>query len=62
MEAIHHYKSAISIVDAGTCRESTMQVAKEVDYLVCSEDLQDNIQERQSILMIQRKHVKSLKK
>ena len=38
MEAIHHYKSAISIVDAGTCRESTMQVAKEVDYLVCSED------------------------
>ena len=38
VEAIHHYKSAISIVDAGTCRESTMQVAKEVDYLVCSED------------------------
>ena len=30
VEAIHHYKSAISIVDAGTCRESTMQVAKEV--------------------------------
>ena len=51
VEAIHHYKSAISIVDAGTCRESTMQVAKEVD-----------IQERRSILMIQRKHVKSLKK
>ena len=38
VEAIHHYKSAISIVDAGTCRESTMQVAKEVDYLVCSEE------------------------
>lgn len=38
VEAIHYYKDAISIVDAGTCRESTMQVAKEVDYLVCSED------------------------
>lgn len=38
VEAIHHYKEAISVIDAGTCRESTMQVAKEVDYLVCSED------------------------
>lgn len=38
VEAIHHYKEAISIIDAGTCRESTMQIAKEVDYLVCSED------------------------
>lgn len=38
VEAIRYYKNAISIVDAGTCRESTMQVAKEVDYLVCSED------------------------
>lgn len=36
--AIRYYKNAISIVDAGTCRESTVQVAKEVDYLVCSED------------------------
>lgn len=36
--AIHAYPNAISIVDAGTCREDTLKVAKEVDYLVCSED------------------------
>ena len=36
--AIHAYPEAISVVDAGTCRESTLKVAKEVDYLVCSED------------------------
>lgn len=36
--AIKAYPNAVSIVDAGTCRESTLAVAKEVDYLVCSED------------------------
>lgn len=36
--AIHAYPQALSVVDAGTCRESTLKVAKEVDYLVCSED------------------------
>lgn len=38
VEAIRNYPDAISIIDAGTYRESTMTVAKEVDYLVCSED------------------------
>lgn len=37
-EAIKKYPHAISIADAGSYRESTMQVAKMVDYLVCSED------------------------
>lgn len=36
--AIRHYQNAVSIADAGTLRESTLKVAKEVDYLVCSED------------------------
>lgn len=36
--AIETYKEAVSVVDAGTCRESTLKVAKKVDYLVCSED------------------------
>lgn len=38
VEAIRRYQNAVSIADAGTCRESTLKVAKEVDYLVCSED------------------------
>lgn len=36
--AIAAYPDAISIVDAGSCREDTLEVAKQVDYLVCSED------------------------
>lgn len=36
--AIAAYPDAVSVVDAGTCRESTLTVAKKVDYLVCSED------------------------
>ena len=36
--AIKKYPDAISVVDAGTYRESTYQVAREVDYIVCSED------------------------
>lgn len=36
--AIAAYPNAISVVDAGTCRESTLTVARKVDYLVCSED------------------------
>lgn len=36
--AIKKYPDAISVVDAGTYRDSTYQVAKEVDYIVCSED------------------------
>ncbi len=37
MKAIKKYPNAVSIADAGGYRECTMQVAKEVDYLVCSE-------------------------
>lgn len=37
VQAIKAYPNAISIVDAGGYRECTMTVAKEVDYLVCSE-------------------------
>ena len=36
--AIEEYPSALSVLDAGTCRESTMEVAPYVDYIVCSED------------------------
>ncbi|MGI6501701.1 MAG: carbohydrate kinase family protein [Anaerostipes sp.] len=38
LQAVKKYKNAVSIVDAGTYRESTYKVAKEVDYIVCSED------------------------
>lgn len=38
IQLIEHYPKAISVVDAGTCRDSTLSVAKHVDYLVCSED------------------------
>lgn len=38
IEAIRKYPSALSVLDAGTCRESTMEVAPHVDYIVCSED------------------------
>lgn len=37
IQAIKRYPNAVSIVDAGGYRECTMMVAKEVDYLVCSE-------------------------
>lgn len=38
LDAIKAYPNAASVVDAGTCREGTLAVAKESDYLVCSED------------------------
>ncbi|MDD4371160.1 MAG: PfkB family carbohydrate kinase [Anaerostipes sp.] len=38
LQAVKKYKNAVSIIDAGTYRESTYKVAKEVDYIVCSED------------------------
>lgn len=38
LAAIQAYPQAPSMVDAGTYRPSTYAVAKEVDYLVCSED------------------------
>lgn len=38
LAAIEKYSMALSVVDAGTCRESTLEVAKASDYLVCSED------------------------
>lgn len=38
VELIKKYPKAVSIVDAGSCRDTTMNVAKNVDYLVCSED------------------------
>lgn len=37
-KAIQKYPGALSVADAGTCRESTLSVAEQVDYLVCSED------------------------
>ncbi len=36
--AIKKYPNAVSIIDAGTCRESTLAVGQYVDYLICSED------------------------
>lgn len=38
LDLIHAWPEAVSVIDAGTFRESTYAVAKEVDYLVCSED------------------------
>lgn len=38
IELIQKYPEAVSVIDAGTCRETTMNVARYVDYLVCSED------------------------
>lgn len=37
-DIIGKFPNAISVIDAGSYRESTYQVAKQVDYLVCSED------------------------
>lgn len=38
VDLIKAYPEAVSVIDAGTFRDSTYQTAKEVDYLVCSED------------------------
>lgn len=38
IELIQKYPEAVSVIDAGSCRETTMHVAEHVDYLVCSED------------------------
>lgn len=38
IELIQKYPDAVSVIDAGTCRDTTMNVAKYADYLVCSED------------------------
>lgn len=36
LDLIHAFPEAISIVDAGTMRNSTMRVAQESEYLICS--------------------------
>lgn len=38
LELIRAFPKAVSMIDAGTFRDCTFTVAKEVDYLVCSED------------------------
>lgn len=38
LELMHAFPQAVSMIDAGTFRDCTFAVAKEVDYLVCSED------------------------
>ncbi|MDU0968435.1 MAG: PfkB family carbohydrate kinase [Actinomycetaceae bacterium] len=38
MQLIADYPHAAGVVDAGTCRESTLEVARAVDHLVCSQD------------------------
>lgn len=38
IQAVRRYPDALSVLDAGTCRQSTMEVAPHVDYIVCSED------------------------
>ncbi|MFQ9514801.1 MAG: carbohydrate kinase family protein [Eubacterium sp.] len=38
VDLIQKYPDAVSMIDAGTFRETTMNVARYVDYLVCSED------------------------
>lgn len=38
IELIQKYPEAVSVIDAGSCRETTMHVAEHADYLVCSED------------------------
>ena len=38
LELMRAFPDAVSVIDAGTFRDSTYAVAKEVDYLVCSED------------------------
>lgn len=38
LELMHAFPDAVSVIDAGTFRDCTYAVAKETDYLVCSED------------------------
>ena len=38
LELMRAFPDAVSVIDAGTFRDSTYAVAREVDYLVCSED------------------------
>lgn len=38
LEALKRYPHAISMLDAGTCKEETKLLAAMVDHLVCSED------------------------
>lgn len=38
LQAIEKYPNAITILDAGSCRENTIRLAQKVDYLVCSQD------------------------
>lgn len=38
LKLMHAFPDAVSVIDAGTFRDCTFAVAKEVDYLVCSED------------------------
>lgn len=38
LHALSLYPNAISLIDAGTVRESTLTLSSKVDYLVCSQD------------------------
>lgn len=38
LSAIKQYPNAITILDAGSCRKHTIQLAQKVDYLICSQD------------------------
>lgn len=38
IELLHRFPNAISMLDAGTCREETKRLAPLVDHLVCSQD------------------------
>lgn len=38
LKLMHAFPDAVSVIDAGTFRDCTFAVAREVDYLVCSED------------------------
>lgn len=38
IKALEKYPNAVSIIDAGSCKEETKKLAKMVNYLICSED------------------------
>lgn len=38
LRALEEFPEALSLIDAGTCRKKTVELARKVDYLVCSED------------------------
>ncbi|MEG1301284.1 MAG: PfkB family carbohydrate kinase [Erysipelotrichaceae bacterium] len=38
IDVLEYYPSAISVLDGGTCNEITIELAKRVNYLICSED------------------------